>query len=131
MPHRSFEAARITEQREPITFNFGVYGTSTFTINPDPSLGDVLELDKLPELTDFNKTLPEVIRTLVTFIRRMLKAEDKAKFDEELFRIPSTQMFLIVECAEYIAEQVMPVPSQPPSSSSTGRPSGTETFKPS
>lgn len=130
MPHRSFAAARISEEREPITFDFGVFAEERFTVVPDPSLGDVFDLYDLPDINEVTKTMPGVIRTISRFIRRMLDPVDRPRFDQALYRIPSTQMFILVDTAAWIAEQVMPVPSVPPSSSSSGRDSGGKSFKP-
>jgi hypothetical protein len=120
MAHRSFEAARLSEAREPITFDFGLYGQEQFTVTPDPSLGDTLELYGLPDdimtLDRESPTYTKSIQLLTRFIRRMLRAEDRERFDKALYAIPSTQSYIIVEVAEWICEQVVPVPSKPPTS---------------
>lgn len=120
MAHRSFGAVRRATQREAITFDFGVYGEETFTVIPDPSLGDCIELHDAPEPTPTN--MLETARLLARFIRRMLAPEDRARFDAALFRIPSTELAIVVKCASWIAEQVSGFPTQPPEVSSSGRP---------
>jgi len=117
--HRTFGAVRKSGTREPITFDFGLYGEETFTVVPEPSLGDCFDLDDAPEPTPAN--MLQSAKILARFIRRMLAAEDRPRFDAALYRIPSTEAHLIVECATYIAEQVSGFPTQPPAGSSSGR----------
>lgn len=117
--HRTFDAVRTAVQREPITFDFGIYGEETFTVVPDPSLGDCFELHDAPEPTPAN-TL-ESAKMLARFIRRMLDPDDRPRFDAALFRIPSTEMHVVIDCAEWIAEQVSGFPTRPPAASSAGR----------
>lgn len=119
MPHRSFGAARTLPLREPITFDFGMYGEETFTVVPEPSLGDTLELADAPEPAP--ETMVECARALAKFIRRMLIEEDRPRFDQALYRIPASQSHIIVEAGTYIAEQVSGFPTTPPASSSGGR----------
>lgn len=119
MPHRSFGAVRAGVERDPITFDFGLYGEETFTVVPDPSLGDTFDLADAPEPDADN--LLDTARILARFIRRMLAPEDRKRFDEALYRIPATQMGLIVDAAAFIAENVTTFPSVPLTSSSRGR----------
>lgn len=119
MPHRSFGAVRAGVEREPITFDFGLYGEETFTVVPDPSLGDTFDLADAPEPNPDN--MLEASRVLARFISRMLAPEDRPRFTQALYRIPATQCHLIVECAQYVAEHVTTVPTLPPASSSRGR----------
>lgn len=119
MAHRSFGAVRRATQREAITFDFGLYGEETFTVIPDPSLGDCIELHDAPEPTPTN--MLESARLLARFIRRMLSPDDRARFDAALFRIPSSELSIVVECASWIAEQVSGFPTRPPGVSSSGR----------
>lgn len=117
--HRTFGAVRAATQRDPITFDFGLYGEETFTVIPTPTLGDTFDLYDAPERTPEN--LLDSARILARFIRRMLAPEDRTRFDAALYRIPSDEMHLIVECAEWIAEQVTGFPQVPSTSSSGGR----------
>jgi hypothetical protein len=119
VPHRSFGTVRATEAREPITFDFGVFGEEQFTIIPTPSLGDTFDLYDAPEPTPANEL--ETVRVLARFIRRMLAPEDRHRFDEALKRIPADHGHVVVEAAAWIAEQVTPFPEAPPPSSSGGR----------
>lgn len=119
MPHRSFGAVRAGVEREPITFDFGLYGEETFTVVPDPSLGDTFDLANAPEPNPDN--LLETSRVLARFISRMLAPEDRKRFAEALYRIPVTEVGLIVDCAAYVAEHVTTFPTEPPASSSRGR----------
>lgn len=129
MPHASFGAVRAGVEREPITFDFGLYGEHTFTVVPDPSLGDLFELHDAPEPTPANEL--ETVRVLARFIRRMLIPEDRARFDEALYRMPSTAAAVVVEAAEFITSHVAPFPlPPPPSSSGARRRRGTSSKKP-
>jgi len=118
VPHRSFDAARraYEAQRDPVTFD---YGGETFTVVPDPTLGDTFELMDAPEITP--ETEQQAVRALVKFVRRMLPPEDRARFDQAHYRIPSTEGPVIIEMAAWIAEQVTTRPTVPPASSSGGR----------
>ena len=119
MPHRSFGAVRAGVEREPITFDFGLYDEETFTVVPDPSLGDTFDLADAPEPTPDN--LLDTARVLARFIRRMLDPADRPRFDAALYRIPAPQMHVVVDCAAYIAEHVTTFPTEPPANSSRGR----------
>lgn len=128
MPHQSFGTVRQGVDREPITFDFGVYGEETFTVIPDPSLGDTFDLYDAPEPSPEN--MLETVRVLARFIKRMLAPEDRPRFDEALKRIPSTQAFILVDVATYIAGQVTGFPTRPSTISSGGRrPGGTGSRK--
>lgn len=119
MAHRTFGAVRQSVQREPITFDFGIYGEETFTVVPEPTLGDCFDLADAPEPTPTNAL--EAARACSRFIRRMLDPTDHARFDAALHRIPSSEAIVIVDCAVWIAEQVTGFPTSPPGSSSAGR----------
>lgn len=128
MPHRSFGAARVGADREPITFDFGLYGEETFTIVPSPSLGDTLDLYEAPEPTPENEL--ESVRVLVRFIRRLLKPEDVGRFNAALHRLPADQAHVVVDLGAWIAEQVSGFPTQPADTSSSGRQATGENSKP-
>ena len=49
--HQSFGTVRAGIEREPITFDFGIWGNEQFTVVPEPSLGDTIELYDAPEPT--------------------------------------------------------------------------------
>jgi hypothetical protein len=119
VPHQSFGTVRVGAERAPITFDFGMYGEETFTIIPEPSLGDTFDVYDAPEPTPHNQL--EASRTLAKFIRRMLRPEDRPRFDAALYRIPATQVHIIIDCAMWITEQIVPFVSPPPVSSSPGR----------
>lgn len=118
MPHRSFDAARRAYQRDvdPITFD---YGGDTFTVIPDPTLGDTFDLMDTPEPTPENEA--QAVRTLVRFVRRLLPAEDRSRFDQAHYRIPSSEGAVIIDLASWITEQVTTRPPVPPTISSRGR----------
>ena len=118
MAHRDFDAARRAYQqdRERITFD---YGGETFTVTPDPTLGDTFDLLDAPEVTP--ETEQQAVRVLAKFIRRMIEPGDRARFDQAHYRIPSTEAPVIVELAAWIAEQVTTRPTMPPAPSSRGR----------
>lgn len=126
--HRSFGAVRRAAERKPITFDFGIYGEERFVVVPDPSLGDTFDLHDAPEPTPTN--LLETSRILARFIRRMLRPEDRPRFDAALYRIPSTEVQIIIDCATFITEQVTGFPTQPPAGSSAGRPRTGSSSKP-
>jgi len=117
--HRSFGAVRAAVEREPITFDFGLYGEESFTVVPDPTLGDTFDLYDAPEPTPANEL--ESARVCARFIRRMLAPEDRARFDQALYRIPAAECHVIVGCAVWITEQVTTFPTEPPTTSSRGR----------
>lgn len=128
MAHRTFGAVRAGVEREPITFDFGLYGEDTFTVVPEPSLGDTLDLYDAPEPTPEN--MVESARILANFIRRMLVPDDRDRFNAALKAIPASQAHVVVEAATWIAEQVSGFPTVPPASSSGGRPTaGTNSRK--
>lgn len=117
--HRSFGAVRAAATREPVTFDFGLYGEETFTVVPDPTLGDTFDLYDAPEPASKNDL--EAARTCARFIQRMLPPEERARFDLALHRIPSSECHIIIDCAAWIAEQVTTFPTVPPTISSRGR----------
>jgi len=125
--HKDFDAARraYAPDRDPVTFTLG---GELFTVLPDPTLGDTFELYDAPEPTPENEQ--ESVRILTRFIRRMIPEEERPRFDLALYRIPSTHGFVIIECATYIAEQVVQRPTEPPRTSSSGRrPTGKKSTK--
>jgi hypothetical protein len=117
--HRSFGAVRLSPAREPITFDFGLYGEESFTVVPEPTLGDCFDLQDAPEPTPENAL--QAARACARFIERMLDPDDRARFRAALHRIPSPEAHVIVECASFIAEQVTSFPTVPPGPSSSGR----------
>jgi hypothetical protein len=117
--HQSFGTVRAGVEREPITFDFGLYGEDTFTVMPEPSLGDTFDLADAPEPSATN--MVDSARVLARFIRCMLVEEDRPRFDAALHRIPASQAHVIVEAATWIAQQVSGFPTTPPASSSGGR----------
>lgn len=126
MTHRDFDASRRARHvdRDPVTFTLG---GETFTVLPDPTLGDVFDLADAPDIgsKEFDPNgEPDMVlvRTLKQFIRRMVPDADRPRFDTALYRIPSTDAYVIIECAEWIVEQVVTFPTEPPASSSSGRP---------
>lgn len=119
MPHRSFGAAAIASAREPITFDFGIYGEHRFTVVPEPSLGDTFDVMDTPDPDPSN--VAQVVRSLTRFITRMLPPEDRPRFADALLRIPAERSDIIIDCATYIVEQVTTFPTVPPASSSAGR----------
>lgn len=126
MAHRDFDASRRAHhlERDPVTF---VLGGESFTVLPDPSLGDTFDLADAPDISakDFDPDgAPDLalVRVLKNFIRRMLPDDERARYDLALYRIPSTEAYAIVECAEWIVGQVTAFPTEPPASSSSGRP---------
>lgn len=119
MPHRSFGTVRIGAEREPITFDFGLYGEETFTVVPEPSLGDTFDLADAPEPTPTN--VVEVARICARFISRMLEPTDRPRFSDALKRIPATQCHVVIETAEWITSQLTPFLDAPSPSSSGGR----------
>ncbi len=132
MAHRTFGAVRTAAEREPITFDFGLYGEETFIVRPDPSLGDTFDLLDAPEPAPGTQPDVALVQTLARFIRRMLVPEDRPRFDQTLYRIPSTEAHLILEAATFIAEQVTGFPTAPSTSSSGGRrANGTTSRQPS
>lgn len=120
MPHQSFGTVRAGEEREPITFDFGLYGEETFTVVPTPSFGDTFDLHDAPEPTNTQNELI-LVRVLARFIRRLLPPEDRPRFDAALYRIPTDRPDIIIECAAWIAPQVTGFPTRPPTTSSGGR----------
>lgn len=125
MPHADFDASRRAYQidRDPVTFTLG---GETFTVLPDPSLGDTFDLADAPDITPADLSSdgsPDLVlvRTLARFIRRMLPPDDRARYDKALYSVPSTHSYVIVECAVFITEQVTSRPSEPSGSSSPGR----------
>lgn len=125
MAHRSFGTVRAAVEREPVTFDLA---GESFTVTPDPSLGDTFDLYDAPEPTPENEL--ESVRVLARFVRRMLDPEDRSRFDAALYRIPSSHSYVIIEVAEWITEQVAGFPTVPPTTSSGGRrPAGTSSKK--
>lgn len=127
MAHQSFGTVRAGIEREPITFDFGMWGEHRFTCLPEPSLGDTFDLYDAPEPAPEN--MIESARILVRFIRRMIVPEDRDRFDETLRQIPASQSHVIVEAATFIAGEVAGFPTTPPASSSGGRRTGGTTSR--
>lgn len=128
MAHRTFGAVRTAATKEPITFDFGLYSEETFTVVPEPSLGDTFDLYDAPEPLPENEAV--AIRVLARFIRRMLPPEDRVRFDQALYRIPITEAHIIMDVATYITEQATGFPTMPPTTSSRGRQPTGKTSKP-
>ena len=127
MAHRSFGTVRAGVEREPITFDFGVWGEDQFTVIPEPSLGDTFDLADAPEPAP--ETMVDAARAIASFLRKMIKPEDRVRFDQALYRIPASQAHVIVEAGAWVAEAVTGFPSSPPSNSSAGRQSTGTTSK--
>lgn len=119
MAHQSFGTVRVGPERKPITFDFGIYGEETFTVVPEPSLGDTFDVQDAPEPNPTN--ILEVSRVLARFIRRMLEPEDRPRFDDALKRIPASQAHIVYECAIWITRQITPFHQPPADTSSVGR----------
>lgn len=119
MAHRTFGAVRRAAVREPLTFDFGVYGEETFTIIPEPSLGDCIALYDTPDPTPENEL--EAVRACAKFIERMLDPNDRQRFKAALMRIPASESHIVVDCAAWITEHVSTFPIVPPEDSSSGR----------
>jgi hypothetical protein len=135
--HRDFDADRraADPERDPVTF---ALGGETFTVVSDPSLGDTFALADAPEFDpqDLNSTTSiGALRALKRFIRTMIEPDEHERFELALSRVPTTQGYVLMEVAAWIAEQVTGFPTQPPASSSGGRPTsrsggGTSKHKP-
>jgi hypothetical protein len=119
MPHASFGTVRIGDEREPLTFDFGLYGEETFTVIPEPSLGDTFDLYDVPEPAPTN--ILEVSRACARFIRRMIDPSDVQRFNAALYRIPASQAHIVHECTVWITEQVANFRHPPAGTSSDGR----------
>jgi len=119
MTHQSFGTVRTLVERDPVTFDFGMFGEHTFTVIPEPSLGDTFDLADAPEPTP--ETMLEAARVCARFIRRMIIPADRTRFDEALYHVPASHSHVIVDAARWITEQVIARPSPPPSTSSAGR----------
>lgn len=120
MPHQSFGTVRAAVEREPVTFDFGLFSEETFTIIPVPSLGDTLDLLDAPEPTPKNEV--QTLAVLSRFIRRLLDPADVQRFNQALYRIPIDEApAIIISCAAWIATQVSGFPTRPPTTSSRGR----------
>jgi len=126
--HRSFGAVRAAVDKEPVTFDFGLYGEESFTVVVDPTLGDTFDLYDVPEPLIANDL--DAARACARFIQRMLPPQDRARFDLALHRIPTSECHIIVDLATWIAEQVTGFPTGPPSSSSSGRRRSGSTSRP-
>lgn len=122
MPHQSFGAVRIGAEREPITFDFGLYGEERITVKPEPTLGDTFDLLDAPEF-DPNNAM-STVRFFAEFIRKMVIPEDVERFNDALRRIPGSQAHIVYEAAAWITGQLIPFKSAPPASSSRGRRAG-------
>lgn len=125
MPHRDFDVARRSwdVDRDPVTF---ALAGETFTVVPDPSLGDTFDLADAPDISadDFDPDRPadtQLIRVLTRFLRRMIPPDDRARFDAALYKVPARHSGVIIEINAWITEQVIARPTVPPSSSSSGR----------
>jgi hypothetical protein len=122
MPNRDFDAARAayTWKVEPVTFTLA--GLS-FTVMPDPSMGDIMDLHRAPEIPKNIEDLTDerAILLLSTFIKKMLKYEDREKFDRALYDVPRSQGLVLVEIAAYIAEASSGFPTRRLASSVTGQ----------
>lgn len=121
MPHFDFDAAlrearRDDDRPEPVTFT---YGGQDFTVLPDPTLGDVMDLSRAPELTP--ETEVAAAFACMQFIRRMLPPGDRQRFEQAHYTIPASNSApAIVALTSWLAEQVAGFPTQPPDSSPTG-----------
>lgn len=131
--HRDFDAVRRAweVERDPVTFRLA---DETFTVLPDPTLGDTFELADAPDIDpdtfDGGADL-RAIRVLSNFIRRMLPVEDRQRWDNTvLLKIPASQAIVIYHVAVYVTEQVTGHPFEPSRASSKRRATSGRTSKP-
>jgi hypothetical protein len=124
--HVDFDAARRAYSKgqiDPVTFDLA---GETFTCLCDPTLGDTFELADVPDLdpADFdsaNRLHLATIRRLARYIRHMLPVDERGRWDQSLYRIPLSEMPVILEISEYITKAVTSRPTVPPTTSSRGR----------
>ena len=124
MPHRDFDAMRreFDVEHDPITFDFM---GRTWTVSPNPTLGDTFELADAPQavlakIEDEN--LLQVTKVLVDFIGRMLSTpEQKILWKAVTYEVPATYGTLIIAIATYITEEVTGVPFELREDSSSGQ----------
>lgn len=124
--HRDFDAARRAYSKgeiDPVTF---ILAGETFTCLCDPTLGDTFELADVPDLEpeDFDSSSRfhmATIRRLSKYIRHMLPLEERPRWDGALYRVPVSEMAVILEIANYITEAVAGRPTVPLTTSSRGR----------
>lgn len=127
MPHRDFDAMRaeLTREHEPTTF--ALLG-HTFTCVLAPRLADTFDLMDAPEPVGANEA--EGVRALCRFIRRLLIAEDRPRWDAALRELGPEDGAVIVELATWLVQEFVQRPFGPPSSSSDGPPGTGTTSKP-
>jgi hypothetical protein len=129
--HRDFDAVRRAyggEERELVTFTLA---GETFMVLPDPTLGDTFDLADAPEIPEnFDPTRSQdmqLVRLLSKFIRKMLPVEERPRYDQALYKVPTSHTVVIIEIASYIAEHVIVPgveianPVLPPTTFSRGR----------
>lgn len=131
MPSRDFDASRRAYhiERDPVSFSLG---GEQFEVLLDPSLGDTFDLYDAPEVRfnedgtvafdNSNASDLQLVRVLSRFIERSLPLEQRPTFQRALYRVPATDGYVIIEAALWIVEQVTTFPTEPPASSSPGRP---------
>lgn len=119
MGHQSFGTVRLVAEPDPITFDFGMFSEHTFTVVPEPTLGDTFDLYDAPEPDTPGNEL-EASRVCAQFIRRMLIPDDRGRFDQALYRIPTSHVGLIIDAARWITQEVINRPFGRAVSSSDG-----------
>lgn len=120
MPHKDFDALRRDLEREHDPLTFTLCG-ELFTTVTSPRLGDTFDLMDAPE--PLGETEEQAVRALCRFIRKMLRDEDRPRWDGVLFKLGPEHGRLIVEIGLELVEQYTNRPTVPPSESSDGRPS--------
>lgn len=124
-------AAEGRDDTEPVTFMLGPH---TFSVQLEPTLGDVLEVHAIGEFdpTTLDPDKGEdmvIIQALVGFIRRSLPIDERARWDRALFEIPMRAWPVVAQIAVDITEALTGFPTEPPASSGPGRRSTGRTSK--
>lgn len=126
MGHKDFDAARRAYGDSNVPLVTFTLARETFTVLPDPTLGDTFDVADVPDLKvehfdSGNVAHIEIIRGLCKFIRRMLPPEDRGRWDAALYGVPVSHQMVVIEIAEYIAAEVIARPTEPPANSFAGR----------
>jgi hypothetical protein len=131
VPYHDFDADLATFERQELDPFIFRLGGRDFRAISEPMFGDVVEL--------YNAPPPEVdeetaVLAMTSFIRRMLHPDDRAGFDEVLYRIPTSQASVVLlklgaQMAEHFTRPFLTGPGSssqrpPESNGQTSKPSG-------
>lgn len=127
MPNLDLDAARASYERQIEPFTITLFG-ETFHVLDEPTMGDMFDMAKvqrdIADVASFNHEdalCVAITEGLTKDIRRMLDPDDRARWDQAMYRLPQSQGGVIWTAAIVIVERMTGFPTDPPEGSPSGR----------